>query len=335
MVGAHLADAIQNQADIELDLLPMQPLMDFYAKSFRTISDKTERQLKISEHLNTAALARIVEFKPDLVLVMALAPISPWLIDQIKQLGVKTAHWYIENFRYFPANPLIPKWQIIAPHYDYFFTIQKGAFFEALQALGAKHFHHLPTGCNPRIHQRLPDRSALSPGFSADISFVGSPYPNRIALFQDLPQFDLALWGPGWSQISALKPLSRGDDGWISSTDECKILNSTKIALNVHSSLFPGDLIEQNDFLNPRVFTIAACGAFQLVDESQPLAEVFEIGSELAVYRDLASLKEQLRCYLGHPAERDKMSQKAYERALAEHTYGHRIAEMLKIMNLN
>jgi spore maturation protein CgeB len=170
--------------------------------------------------------------------------------------------------------------------------------------------------------------------FLADISFVGAPCPNQIALFKELACFNPGLWGPGWSQIHALKPFNRGGDRWISSEDECRILNSTKIALNIHSSLLPGRLIEQNDFLNPRVFTIAACGGFQLVDEQEPLAEAFEIGKELAVYNDLPSLKEKLYYYLSHPTERDTICRSGYERVLADHTYLHRIKQMLRVMNL-
>jgi len=334
IVGRHLADAVQNMPGIELDALAMQPLYDLYEKNSREIPDKAERLRKISEQLNLSALRRVAEFKPDLVLVMALAPVGPWFIDQAKHLGVVTAHWYIENFRYYPANPLVPKWQTIAPCYDYFFTIQKGEYFEALKSIGQVHCHYLPTGCNPRVHSPLRDPTAADPGLSADIAFIGSPYPNRVALFQDLHEFDLALWGPGWSETPALQSSARGNGQWIGSQDECKILNNAKIALNIHSSLVPGHFIERADFLNPRVFTIAACGAFQLVDDPEFLSEAFEPGGELAVYRDLASLKDQLRCYLVDQDRRSRMARKAHTRALAEHTYAKRMEKMLSIMNL-
>jgi spore maturation protein CgeB len=333
-VGLHLAEAIQSHGNIELDYLFMQPLLDFYEKSFRQIEDNTERQIKISEHLNTAALAKVVEFKPDLLLVMALAPISPWLIENVRQLGVLTAHWYVENFRYFPAHPLIPKWQIIAPCYNYFFTIQKGQFFETLKEQGIENFYYLPTGCNPRIHKWLPDRSGLERQIYTDISFVGAPYPNRVALFKELAEFNPGIWGPGWSKTPELRSCCRSGDRWINSDEECKILNSAKIALNIHSSLFPGQMIERNDFLNPRVFTIPACGAFQLVDDQDLIAEVFEINKELAVYHDLSSLKEQFQYYLSHSGERAVICRAGYERVLSEHTYSHRFEQMLRIMNL-
>ena len=335
IVGRHLADDVQNMPGIELDVLSLQPLHDLYEKNSREIPDKAERLRKISEQLNRSALRRVAEFKPDLVLVMALAPVSPWFVEQAKHLGAVTAHWYIENFRYYPANPLVPKWQTIAPCYDYFFTIQKGAFFDALQSIGVSHFHYLPTGFNPRVHYPQKDPTALDPDFFADIVFIGSPYPNRIAVFEDLKEFDLALWGPGWSEIPALQSSARGNDQWIGSQDECKILNSTKIALNIHSSLAPGHLIERADFLNPRVFTIAACGAFQLVDDPELLSEVFEPGEELAVYHDLESLKDQLRHYLVDRDQRSQMAGKAHAHALAEHTYAKRMGKMLKVMNLN
>ncbi|RPI78835.1 MAG: hypothetical protein EHM45_05125 [Desulfobacteraceae bacterium] len=332
VVGRHFADAVRDRPGLELDVLEMQPLCEQYEHDTRAINAKKERLAKISEQLNLAALRRVAAFKPDLVLVMALAPLGPWFIEQVKHLNARTAHWYIENFRYYPANPLIPPWQVLAPVYDYFFSIQCGEFFEKLKTLGQTHYHYLPTAHNPAVH--YPHRHPLPTATDrADVVFIGSPYPNRVAVFQDLSDFDLALWGPGWSAVAALQSRARGNNQWIESRDECRILNGAKIALNIHSSLVPGRLIEKSDFLNPRVFTVAACGAFQMVDDSEPLAEAFEPGAEVAVYSDLPSLKEQLAHYLTNPAARNRMAQKAYQRVLAEHTYSKRMDTMLRFMN--
>lgn len=331
-VGVHLADALSVTAGVETSILATQPLVELYGKSFGHIDDHTERNRTVIEHINLAAMGRLVEFKPDLVLVMALSPISPWFIDAARSLGVITAHWYIENFRYAPANPLIPHWPIIAPCYDYFFTIQKGAFFDALRSKGVRKHHYLPTACNPRIHQKLENASS---GYLSDIAFVGSVYPNRITLFKELTQFNLALWGPGWVEIPELKPSARGSGSWVTSIEEARILSSAKIGLNIHSSLQSHALIEKGDFLNPRVFTIAACGTFQLVDDQEPLIEAFEKESEVATYDDPQSLLMKIKFYLENPGERERFAARALERVLDEHTYAHRIQETLRVMSLN
>ncbi len=74
--------------------------------------------------------------------------------------------------------------------------------------------------------------------------------------------------------------------------------NSTKIALNIHSSLQPGAGIHKADFLNPRVFNIPSCKAFQLVDRNDLLDEVFTEDKEVATFDDLESLREKISYFL-------------------------------------
>jgi len=319
---------------IDLNVLCTEHLYRFYLECFRFIENDDRRREKIVEHIHHAAMAKVVDFKPDLILVMALSPIGPWFIENAKQLGVITAHWYVENFRYYPSNPLIPRWQTIAPYYDYFFTIQQGSFFEALQALGIVNYHYIPTGCNPKIHHKSHGLSAVNQAYGADICFIGHPYSNRVTLFKELQEFNIALWGPGWSDIPELKPFARGNGQMVNTRQEAEIIKHAKIGFNIHSSLSSNEPIQCGDFLNPRVFTIAACGTFQLVDEQEPLSDVFDSVTEVAVYHDIASLKTQLKRFLENPPERQQMADRAYERTHAEHTYWHRAEQMLGIIGM-
>jgi spore maturation protein CgeB len=334
-VGKQVAEALRHMKNIDSDIFATEPLNNFYEKSFSHIRENRHRLKNIVEHINLAAMAKVVDFRPDLVMVMALSPISPWFVERIKQLGVLTAQWFIEDFRYYPANPIIPGWQIIAPHYNHFFTIQRGAFHEALSNLGINNFHYLPTGCNPKDPEKLRTGITSDCRYSSDICFVGHPYPNRIALFKSMDELDITLWGPGWSGIPELNKFSRGNGNWVDSHEETKIISEAKIGLNVHSSLNPDEIIHMGDFLNPRVFTIAACNTFQVVDNQEPLHEVFEIGREVAVYHDMTTLKDQLHYFLDNKEERGKIAKRALNRVLEEHTYEQRIKEMLRVIGLD
>jgi spore maturation protein CgeB len=65
--------------------------------------------------------------------------------------------------------------------------------------------------------------------------------------------------------------------------------------------------------LGPRAFEIAACGAFQLCDDSRPeLAEVF--GDTVATYSDAADLRRKAGYYLTHDSERQAMAEASYRR---------------------
>lgn len=332
IVSRHVANAMSSMREIDLKILETQPLLDHLERNAAHIFDETRRRKTILENLNLEAMRHVADFKPDVVLVMALAPIIPWFLESAGQSGAVTAHWYIENSRYYPANPLIPPWQVIAPYYDHFFTIQKGAFFKALASKGVKNYHYLPVGCNPWIHNKIRDKSSLNRNYCSEICFVASPYPNRVNLLKDLHGFDIALWGPGWAEIEHLRHLARGNGSLVTSREENLIINGAKIGLNIHSTLDSEDSITQSDFLNPRVFTIAACGTFQLVDEHELLADIFQNGKEVATYHDPASLKSQITYFMKNREDRERMARNASERVLAEHTYQHRIHRLLQLI---
>jgi spore maturation protein CgeB len=335
IVGEHVADALKGMNNTNLAVLSTQRLFEFYRKSFSHVGDEVQRNKLILEHINLSAIGTVLDFTPHLILVMALAPIGPSFLETARRLGAVTAHWYVENFRYAPTHPLVPPWRLIAPSYDHFFTIQKDRFFEELRKAGAREMHYLPTGCNPLV-QRPVDKSEISnPAHFSDICFVGSPYPNRVALFKSIPDFDMALWGPGWAGFPELKKWARGDATLVNSRDEASIINGAKIAINVHSSMENGSMIHRSDFLNPRVFTIAACGTFQFVDDQDNLREIFEPGEDLAIYHDADSFISGLKDYLRNPEERQRMARKALLRVLSEHTYQQRIERILDITGIH
>ena len=53
-----------------------------------------------------------------------------------------------------------------------------------------------------------------------------------------------------------------------------RVFNASRINLNIHSCNGEG-LDPEADFVNPRTFELAACGAFQLVDERCLRPELF------------------------------------------------------------
>ncbi|MER3424859.1 MAG: hypothetical protein C4293_18200, partial [Nitrospiraceae bacterium] len=106
-----------------------------------------------------------------------------------------------------------------------------------------------------------------------------------------------------------------------------KVFNATRINLNLHS--FTGDGLDpQGDFVNPRTFELAACAAFQFVDQRSLLPEVFA-SEEIAAFRHQDDLPAHIRAWLHEPEARTAMAQAARRRALNEHTYVHRMRSLL------
>ena len=78
--------------------------------------------------------------------------------------------------------------------------------------------------------------------------------------------------------------------------------------------------------------TAPAAGAFVLTDFREQLAELFQVGEEVACYQEPGEIPELAQFYLRHPQVRERMTAKARQRVLAEHTYRHRVAVMLDTM---
>ena len=107
-----------------------------------------------------------------------------------------------------------------------------------------------------------------------------------------------------------------------------RIYNATDINLNLHSSVKAEALTSAGDFVNPRTFEIAACGAFQLVDKRSLMGELFA-KDELAGFGSMEELKEQMTYYQTRPEERIAMAVRAKARVLDEHTYAKRMLTLL------
>ena len=187
---------------------------------------------------------------------------------------------------------------------------------------------YLPLAADPTVHRPLELSPVERRRYGSELSFVGAGYPNRRLAFRQLAGRDLRIWGNDWDGEAVLAPfLQRGGER-IETDEVVKIFNATTINLNLHSSVRPGVLVGDGDFVNPRTFELVACGAFQLVDRRGLLPELFAEG-ELALFSDMPGLLGAIEFYRARPEERAAMTARARARVLAEHTYAHRMRTLL------
>ncbi|RMF92373.1 MAG: hypothetical protein D6734_12425 [Candidatus Schekmanbacteria bacterium] len=297
-----------------------------YAASNKTNNEKLKGLfLTLIEEI---FVSNVVENQPNLIFSLAQSPISISAINRIKPLKIPLCYWFVEDFR------LMDYWRNVSLSYDYFFTIQKGDFFRVLSSAGVKNYHYLPTGCDPEIHKPVELSEEEIREFKSDISFMGAGYYNRRIFFKKLADYDFKIWGTDWPLEDPFyaKTVQRKGER-ISIEDTVKIYNAALININLHSSTYHDGVNPYGDFLNPRIFEIAACGGFQLVDKRSLLKEQFEIGEEIECFTDIDELKEKIDYYLSHPEERKAISLKSRNRAISEHTYLKRMEEVLKVVS--
>ncbi|KUG28151.1 cgeb family protein [hydrocarbon metagenome] len=301
---------------------------DFYG-AFTAIQNLrvTAQRLDYLEHaflqtVSQALLAKVETFEPDLVLAMAQAPLTRQALKRLRRDGVSTAMWFVEDHQVFTY------WQAFAPFYDFFAVIQKEPFVSRLHGLGVENVLYLPMAADPDIHRPLDLTPAERRLYGSDLSFVGAGYPNRRAAFRELFEFDLKIWGSDWDGEVVLAPRIQFGGRRVSTEESVKVFGATTINLNLHSGLDPAALVPAGDFVNPRTFELAMCGAFQLVSGRELLPELFA-PDEMAVFTDMPGLKEQAAHYLARPDERRAMAGRARARALSDHTYAARMRSLL------
>lgn len=165
--------------------------------------------------------------------------------------------------------------------------------------------------------------------FGADLSFVGAGYANRRRLFPALLRhpWSFKLWGNEWEGAEDLRSVIQLNGARIDTATCMKVFNATAINLNLHSTTGEG-LDPQADFVNPRTFELAACGAFQLVDHRSHLPECFT-DREIVSFRDFGDVPALVTKWLGDQAARRAIAHAARERVLAAHTYAHRMQDLL------
>lgn len=140
-------------------------------------------------------------------------------------------------------------------------------------------------------------------------------------------------------QLAPFSPTIYGDSGWrqlvaapfrlhpeVNYYDDLPpIYGATAINFNATS-------LQMKAAVNQRVFDVPASGGFLLTDFKEQLAEVLEPGKESVCYHHPDEIPGLVRFYLGHPEARRHIIERGRTRVLQQHTYRHRIQEMLAVM---
>ncbi len=247
--------------------------------------------------------------RPDLVLVFKGTKLAPREIAELKRRSrARWANW-------FPDDPhQLEVSAALSPAYDVFFTHDSSSL-ERHRRAGARAYY-LAFGCDPAYHRPLDGGSR----WQAPLVFVGSRDPVRERILQAVRDLGLAVWGPGWPK----RPVY-GDDF-------VRALSGATIGLNIHQHFGEaGDPTRYGTGANMRVFELACIGTPQLSDAKADIARHFAPDREIVLYRSVEELRERARSLLNDAAGRQSLAAAARERALREHTWAHRLRELLSV----
>ena len=106
-----------------------------------------------------------------------------------------------------------------------------------------------------------------------------------------------------------------------------RIRQRSRIAISKHIRSAAGD--HANIMA---MYEITGVGALLMIDYASDLHTIFEVGKEVVAYRSVDECAEMINYFLAHEAERQAIASAGQERTLREHTYFHRMQELLEIL---
>ena len=111
-----------------------------------------------------------------------------------------------------------------------------------------------------------------------------------------------------------------------------RALSGAAVGLNIHQHFGEaGDPARYGSGANMRVFELAAIGTPQLSDARGDIARHFAPDREIVLYGSADELRERAWWLLEDDAARRALAAAARGRALREHTWRHRLEELLTV----
>lgn len=257
---------------------------------------------------------------PDIFIEEGGTRIRRATVAAIRHCGIRTVLWTTD-----PPTDFGP----IARTADAYDTVLCSGS-EAIDLLGSSGIQCarlLPYACDPQEHKVIPLDECERQEWGSDVAFVGSNYPNRRAMLSSLISFDLGIWGSGWDRLPPGDPLALRIRGLHMQTKNwVRVYNASKIAVVIH---YRDDATPCHQ-VSPKVFEALACGIFVLVDNQKDVFRLFEDGQHCVRFTDVRDLQDKVSYYLSHPEERMRIAQAGRNEALANHTYRHRVRQLVQ-----
>jgi spore maturation protein CgeB len=179
----------------------------------------------------------------------------------------------------------------------------------------------------PRVLDVLPNSSRRRV-----VTFVGSLvagiHDNRLPLLETVAQRlgdAFELWTSSVEHLAAGSALRARYQGPAWGRTMYRVLRDSALTLNVHWGSEP----HAN---NLRLYEATGVGTALLTDWKDDLGELFEVGREVAAYRDPDECIDLIEYYLARDDEREALAAAGQRRTLRDHTYRQRMEELVELV---
>ena len=260
-------------------------------------------------------LKTVKEHRPQLLLAITDC-ISEATLFELKKLGVEQRMvWWGDP----PGN--LARLDLLSQEWDAIFLKDKDAVKKfRLIKLNA---HYMPEAINPAWHKPVATRANNS------TVIAGNFYGYRQVLVKQLLKdgVELSLYGNGLPLWTLPEIKQHGIAKYIVKEEKSRVFGAALACLNTSTQ-------REGNSLNCRAFEVAGAGGLQMMEFKPIVAEAFEPGKEILVFNEYEELLDLLARAKRSYAEMIPIRENGARRALAEHTYRHRLTAMLKVLNV-
>ncbi len=269
-------------------------------------------------------LRHIRREEPDFMFCIQGYMIPRDVLYELSRSGIPSAVWFLDEP--YDATRSVP----FGTFFNHVF-LQDASTVDIHRRYGNPNAHYLPHGFDDQeVHVAKEDES-----FLWDLSVVGVGFPGRQeAVNRFIGKADLLLAGSNWDRFRKRKKVETR--AVVPPHEAAEIYRRSRINLTIHRA-------EEDEATSPlacraaspngSLFYVAGCGGFQVADAGRKeVGHCFEPGKEIVLYEDMEDLEQKVAFYLKHDEARREICRAAHRRALAEHTYRHRLKRVLQVL---
>ena len=261
--------------------------------------------------LNATLLARVDEFRPDIVFCV-LMHYEIWLetLDIIRANSPAViVNWGTDDSWKFKQAS-----RFFARHVDLHVTTDPGTE-RAVKSAGLPNiFGSQWAASSETLREPLPSSKCRY-----DVSFVGSMYGYRAQMISALRQKGIAVscFGHGT------------ENGVVDAAAIPEIYRASRISLNF-SGAGQNAGGSSGRQIKGRTFEVPGAGGFLLTESAPDLERYFAIDREIATFDTPDELIAKTRYFLDRPDARDSVARAGHERTRIKHTYERRFSEVME-----
>lgn len=202
------------------------------------------------------------------------------------------------------------------------------ALVELRERWGARAAHAFYCGLDPDTHRRV----ASEDGYRCRLGYMATYSTDRHQAWESLflrPALacdDLAFVLAGPQYPDTPLPANIRHYQHLPPSEHSAFYSSSVLTLNITRAA----MVRYGYSPSVRLFEAAGCGACVVSDPWDGLGEMFEEGREILVARDTGEMERILRTL--DPAQALEIGSRAREKALKEHSYGVRAAQLMGII---